>query len=241
MSCDKLFIDTYFGLDIKKFKRIMKATNAFISGSFALYWYLFLYVSRKTSLLPENSDMDIYIPGVSKRWFTTTGARSQRAMKHYQVCLSLFDSLLKASGYKQQSVQWVSRYYNSALIETVVTYTNEACRSIQLIFLNTRPSNPEVVTSTFDLDICKFVVNSELEVSVPASFKELTNEELNDRLRCKRMVQTLEHPKGECYKILQRLQKYYQRGFTVESCSKKLLTLEEAKSVVLQACSRNLD
>ncbi len=242
VSTSKMFIENYFGLDVAKFKRTMRATNAFISGSFALYWYLFQVVSAKTNF-PEDSDMDIYIPGVSEKWL----------YRHKQICLNAFDLLLEKSGYIRQPVVGPS-FYESSLIYSVVTYTNNRAnfgRSIQLIFLiepclyGISKDYACEVTETFDLDICKFVVDSDLDVLVPMSFREMTEAEIKDRLGRKVMKQTLEHQARSktLDKCLSRLEKYYQRGFTVEvehqclTCKcptvKKLLTLDEAKEVVV--------
>jgi hypothetical protein len=207
----------------------LHATNAFISGSFALYWYLNQHVGQVD--LPEKSDLDIYVP------ITTVAS-----YRHIQICLNSFDLLLEESGYKRDGNLIHSGYYNSAYIRDVQTYTHEKThRSIQIIFVaqpqEYRPIFPTDVTSTFDLDICKFVVNSDLEVTVPETFKKMSVEEIHSRLNQKLMTQTLENvqPKN-MNKYLARLEKYYQRGFKVEvtepcstcKCStvKRVLTLE---------------
>lgn len=239
MDSSRKFLEAIFGLDITKFKQTMHATNAFISGSCALYWYLYEHFYDRYEL-PDDSDMDIYIPGVSKEW----------SRRHYLICRNSFDLLLGGAGYKRQSVS--QSYYNSSHIRNVVTYASEKTRrSIQLIFLNgesrDRTYDPTYdryhITSTFDLDICKFVIDHTLEVYVPPSFREMTEKEIVDRLTRKLMTLTLEGlPVKNINKCLRRLEKYYSRGFTVEvskqcptcACSniKKLLTLDEAKKAV---------
>lgn len=178
-------LEDVFHLNLKKFKRTLHATDAFISGSFALYWYLNQHVGFVE--LPEKSDLDIYVP-----------CRKNGSYRHIQICLNVFDLLLEESGYKRDGNLIHSGYYNSALIQNVQTYTHgKTQRSIQIIFVaqphEHRPVFPEDVTSTFDLDICKFVVNSDLEVSVPETFKKMSVDEIHDRLKQKLMTQTLEN------------------------------------------------
>lgn len=107
----------------KKFKRTLHATDAFISGSFALYWYLNQHVGFVE--LPEKSDLDIYVP-----------CRKNESYRHIQICLNVFDLLLEESGYKRDGNLIHSGYYNLALIQDVQTYTRKKTqRSIQIIFI----------------------------------------------------------------------------------------------------------
>lgn len=242
MDPSRKFLVNIFGLDVAKFQQTMHAANAFISGSFALYWYTYEHFYDLFDF-PDDSDMDIYIPGVSKEW----------SRRHYLICRNSFDLLLGGAGYKRQSVS--HSYYNSGHIRNVVTYTS-ARRSIQLIFLNEESRDHTFdlnygryqITSTFDLDICKFVIDHTLEVFVPPSFRKMSEKEIGDRLTRKLMTLTLEGlPAKNINKCLRRLEKYYSRGFTVEvskqcptcACStvKKLLTLDEAKKAVADELS----
>lgn len=218
--------------------RAFRATNAAIHGGAALSWYL-------NTPPPPGQDIDI--------WCQPAEAILR------PIIYALFDTIFRAAGYRPLRATYTgrnrSRYYRARDLHIVAIhdwFNPVLDRKIQLIFRAThdRKGFPVLATPTggFDLDITSVQVAASIHPTSDCLTVSPPHADLADRIE--RRVMRICNLTGQVLRNnLNRVRKYYERGFAFEtmethcSCTcgaihhtivtpPRRLTIEEATTLV---------
>lgn len=187
---------TSYGIDYQSLKSLLTTKNSLIAGSTALYLYL-----KQNHIEPtwEPNDIDIWVEDTDEI-ILQNGSYVQRGNMY------LFANLLISSGYNLTREFEQKDHYEELIqkIKFILSFVHPNGKKVQIIVVTQNYLLDYIITH-FDLSICITWWNAFTE-TVETFYPELTL-----KMQCVLMVSHNMYPD----RLLKRIEKYTQRGFTI--------------------------